>query len=317
MEKKLINEHVLDVNNDALEAAMDILTKDKNKENMAKFMNIMRNCRFLVPAEFPKNLDKEIAGKLARGENLSRQESPNMRPVVVVDSQGQAFLPAFTSRKHLPEDQNYQAILNVKPEEILRVASDPASKVKGIILNPATDRMILHPQFIDAMKKVIEAAGQTREVTMTREQFLAFARKNVEWGMIPKAVFTEKAAFMNRLDEEREEYIFSFYRQPYGDKIPCPYSAKDFDVMVLNINEETCVASVELPENGAALQSALSLYVIWNPKTDDMHYFTIEKGQQGNVLCSIAPDGKHEELMTAPSSGNELMTILELLQEEE
>lgn len=318
MDKKLKTLKALELNNEALEEAMRTLMQDKTKENMAKFMNIMRNVRLLVPAEFPKNMDKEVVGKIVRGEKVDAKDAPKMFPVIVQNPGGERFAPAYTTKKHLPEDQKYQAILNVTFDEVLRIASEPKLKLSGIILNPTTDKMILHPQFIEAIKKVKAAVPQTKEVKMTKEQFQVFARRNVEWGILPKNIFTGKAEFMNRLDEEREECIAALYRQPYGDKIPCPYTAKDFDVMVLNISEETCVASIELPEKNVTPQTALALYIIWNPQNDDMHYFLIEKGQpdQENVLSCITPDGKHQELQTAPSPGSELVTILELLREE-
>jgi hypothetical protein len=318
MEKKLKNEKALEINNQALEDAMALLTQEKNKENMAKFMGVLAGARVLVPAEFPKNMDKETIGRLVRGEKFEKGEAPRMFPMIVQNPQGDRFAPAFTSRKHIPEDQNYQAILNVPFEEVLRVSSDEKLNLKGILLNPSTDKMVLHPQFIDAMKKLKAAAPKTREIKMTKEQFQVFARKNTEWGIIPKSVFTQKADFMKRLDEERADCIAAMYRQPYGDKIPCPYTEKDFDVMVLNISEEVCVASIELPEKLAAPQNALGIYIIWNPTNDDMHYFLLEKGQpdQDNVLSCVTPDGKHQELQTAPPTGSELTAILQLLEEE-
>ena len=60
MEKKMVNEKALDINNDALEAAMQELIKENNKDNMVKMMDLMRTARFLVPAEFPKNMSREI-----------------------------------------------------------------------------------------------------------------------------------------------------------------------------------------------------------------------------------------------------------------
>ena len=153
---------------------------------------------------------------------------------------------------------------------------------------------------------------------MTKEQFEQFARKSCEWSIIPQMVYKTKADFMKKLDDERGKYMATLYSQPYGDKLPCPYSEKDFDVMVLNIDEKTCVASIELPEMNIAPQLARSMYIVWNPQNDEMHYFTIEQGQQGeeNVLCGVGSNGKREELQTAPPTGNELAAILELIREE-
>lgn len=51
-------------------------------------------------------------------------------------------------------------------DELLRIGSAPQLNLKGIILNPDTDKMILHPKFIDAMKQVkaaqTPAAGKAR-----------------------------------------------------------------------------------------------------------------------------------------------------------
>ena len=198
--------------------------------------------------------------------------------------------------------------------------------LKGIILNPDTDKMILHPKFIDAMKQVKAAQtqpkpgvqGQEKDIKMSRAQFELFARRTCEWGIIPGAVHKEKAEFMKKLEEQQGRFMAALYRQPYGDKIPFPYSEKDFDIMILDIDEETCVASIELPKQNLAPHMAASMYIVWNPKNDEMHYFTIEQRPQGeeNVLCGFGENGKREELQTAPAAGNEISAVLDLVREE-
>ena len=61
-----------------------------------------------------------------------------------------------------------------------------------------------------------------------------------------------------------------------------------------------------------------SMYIVWNPKNDEMHYFTIEQRPQGeeNVLCGFGENGKREELQTAPAAGNEISAVLDLVREE-
>lgn len=143
----------------------------------------------------------------------------------------------------------------------LRTASyrfAPQLNLKGIILNPDTDQDDPHPKFIDAMKQVKAAQtqpqpkpgvqGQEKDIKMSRAQFELFARRTCEWGIIPGAVHKEKAEFMKKLEEQQGRFMAALYRQPYGDKIPFPYSEKDFDIMILDIDEETCVASIVLPK---------------------------------------------------------------------
>lgn len=308
----------IDMDNEALENAMKTFLADRTNGNMAKLMEVMKDARFLVPADFPPEIKKKIIEKVKRGEKVDTKAAPRMLPIIVQNQQGEFFAPAYTTKEQMPDTKKCPAILNVGIDELLRIASNPKLNLKGIIVNPDTDKMILHLQFIEAMKKFKEGNGQTKEIKMTKEQFEQFARKSCEWSIIPQMVYKTKADFMKKLDDERGKYMATLYRQPYGDKLPCPYSEKDFDVMVLNIDEKTCVASIELPEMNIAPQLARSMYIVWNPQNDEMHYFTIEQGQQGeeNVLCGVGSNGKREELQTAPPTGNELAAILELIREE-
>ena len=301
----------IDMDNEALENAMKTFLADRTNGNMAKLMEVMKDARFLVPADFPPEIKKKIIEKVKRGEKVDTKAAPRMLPIIVQNQQGEFFEPAYTTKEQMPDTKKCPAILNVGIDELLRIASNPKLNLKGIIVNPDTDKMILHPQFK-------EGNGQTKEIKMTKEQFEQFARKSCEWSIIPQMVYKTKADFMKKLDDERGKYMATLYRQPYGDKLPCPYSEKDFDVMVLNIDEKTCVASIELPEMNIAPQLARSMYIVWNPQNDEMHYFTIEQGQQGeeNVLCGVGSNGKREELQTAPPTGNELAAILELIREE-
>ena len=322
-----------ELKNEALEKAMKEFVADKTNQTMAKLMAVMRDARFLVPADFPPDVKEKVIEKAKRGEKVDVKMAPRMLPIIVQNQNGEHFAPAYTSRDHMKTDAKYPAILNVTIDELLRIASAPQLELKGIILNPDTDKMILHQKFIDAMKQVKAAQAQqaaqpqpqsgeqtpAKEIKMSRAQFELFARRTCEWGIIPGAVHKEKAEFMKKLEEQQGRFMAALYRQPYGDKIPCPYSEKDFDIMILDIDEETCVASIELPKQNLAPQMAASMYIVWNPKTDEMHYFTIEQRPQGedNVLCGFGANGKREELQTAPASGNEISAVLDLVREEQ
>lgn len=324
MDNKMVNAEILEIDNDILENAMKVFTETKSKENMVQLMTAMREARLLVPAEFPKDLDEEMQGYIKRGEPFPKDRMPQMVPVVVENERGERFVPAFTSKKHLPADHSHPVILNVNVDEVFRVASEPDLALAGIILNPVSSKMVLHPQFVEAMKEMkreVEADGRQdsqKQVKMTRDEFVAFARRSVEWGLLPKTVHTEKKEFMDKLDAERGAYIFSVYRAPYGDNIDCPYSESDFDVMILNIDEETCVASIELPIEEKSEPCCSSLYIIWNPMKDEIAYYMVVKGNQekGNVLARINPEGHFEELMDDFASGSELVSILDYLKTE-
>ena len=325
--------------NEAVETAMKAFLGEKTNENMAKLMQVMKDARFLVPADFPPEIKKQVIEKAKRGEKIDVKSAPRMLPIIVQNQKGEHFAPAYTSRSQMKTDAKYPAILNVTIDELLRIGSAPQLDLKGIIVNPDTDKMILHPKFIDAMKKVKAAQAQAaqqpkqpqqgqagapqgkpqvKEFKMSRMQFELYARRTCEWGIIPRVVYKENAEFMKKLEEQQGRFLASLYRQPYGDKLPCPYSEKDFDVMILNIDDETCVASIELPKQNMAPQMAHSMYIVWNPQNNEMRYFTIEQGMpnEDNVLCGVDAAGKREELQTAPPTGSEISAVLELVRED-
>ena len=322
--------------NEAVETAMKAFLGEKTNENMAKLMQVMKDARFLVPADFPPEIKKQVIEKAKRGEKIDMKAAPRMLPIIVQNQKGEHFAPAYTSRSQMKTDAKYPAILNVTIDELLRIGSAPQLDLKGIIVNPDTDKMILHPKFIDAMKKVKAAQAQAvaqpqqgqaaapqgkpqvKEFKMSRAQFEMYARRTCEWGIIPRVVYKENAEFMKKLEEQQGRFLATLYRQPYGDKLPCPYSEKDFDVMILNIDDETCVASIELPKQNMAPQMAHSMYIVWNPQNNEMRYFTIEQGMpnEDNVLCGVDADGKREELQTAPPTGSEISAVLDLVRED-
>ena len=319
---------IQELKNEAVEEAMKAFLADKTNQTMANLMAVMRDARFLVPADFPPDVKKQVIEKAKRGEKVDTKIAPRMLPIIVQNQNGEHFAPAYTSIEQMKTNAKYPAILNVTIDELLRIGSAPQLNLKGIILNPDTDKMILPPKFIDAMKQVKAAQtqpqpkpgvqGQEKDIKMSRAQFELFARRTCEWGIIPGAVHKEKAEFMKKLEEQQGRFMAALYRQPYGDKIPFPYSEKDFDIMILDIDEETCVASIELPKQNLAPHMAASMYIVWNPKNDEMHYFTIEQRPQGeeNVLCGFGENGKREELQTAPAAGNEISAVLDLVREE-
>ena len=286
---------IQELKNEAVEEAMKAFLADKTNQTMANLMAVMRDARFLVPADFPPDVKKQVIEKAKRGEKVDTKIAPRMLPIIVQNQNGEHFAPAYTSIEQMKTNAKYPAILNVTIDELLRIGSAPQLNLKGIILNPDTDK-----------------------IKMSRAQFELFARRTCEWGIIPGAVHKEKAEFMKKLEEQQGRFMAALYRQPYGDKIPFPYSEKDFDIMILDIDEETCVASIELPKQNLAPHMAASMYIVWNPKNDEMHYFTIEQRPQGeeNVLCGFGENGKREELQTAPAAGNEISAVLDLVREE-
>ncbi|MBQ8662868.1 MAG: SseB family protein [Eubacterium sp.] len=327
MEKKFVNEAALNFDGKPMEAAMQAYLNEKSPANMATFMQGLMASRFLVPVEFPKQMSKELVEKLKKGEKVTPQELPRMLPILLRNKQNEHFVPAYTSREQLPKDHNYVAIMPVAFKDVIRVAQVKEYKVKAICLNPQTTNMLLSDKFIammdsvckgEAIADVMEKHGfgkvQSQKITMTVEQFHAFARRNVELGILPKYVFDNKETFVDTLEEKGSQMILDMYKATYRANIPFPYEADDIDVMMLAIRDDLTIVSIGLPAKNVYEGACSSAYVVWNPETKEIQYFVIEnaKDKEGCVLGQVTSEGKYQPLGEAPAQGSEMTTILEM-----
>ena len=59
---------IQELKNEAVEEAMKAFLADKTNQTMANLMAVMRDARFLVPADFPPDVKKQVIEKAKRGE---------------------------------------------------------------------------------------------------------------------------------------------------------------------------------------------------------------------------------------------------------
>ena len=333
MEKKYWNPEVLELDNHQFEEDMKVYLQERTMQNLIKFANSLKDARFLVPVEFPKEIDPAVVEKMRKKEKLAPEEVPRMLPILVVNKKGDRFAPIYTGKEELPKDHKYSVIMTVDFSAVLRVARAKNTNTKGILINPSSTRLILNPSLLDIMEKVLQgedmetvlkaqaaqAGTQKKEIKMTAQQFHVFVRRNVEIGLFPKIAFREKGALMERLSEEGEEAVCKIYKGMYKDQVQFPYEPSDFDVMLLDISDEMSVAAITLPVKNMAPGICQSVYLIWNPQTEEMRYYTIErtKVEDENKLGQVTPDGKYEVIGDAPVQGSELSGIIELVQKSE
>lgn len=320
MDKKILERESYNLKNEELETAIADYTASHNDvRKLEGLIKIFRDSQVLVPVAFPKQVEAKVLEKMLRGEPLEKGESFPLFPVTMSDPKGNKFAPAFTSRDKVQETKDFPYMIRVPAEQVIRNVVNEKAKLTGVLLNPQTGGFVFRRQaFLTDFSK-IPANPQNKQVKkVTREEFVILARNSVEKNQIPRMLFEQKAEFVRRLEEEREEFLRELYAKPYGDKVPSPYTAEDFSVMPLNINEETTAVCIELPAKNVIPHIATSAYVVWNPRTEEAYYYMIEKGQAGesDVLCNVTPEGKHQELMTAPPVGSELTAVLDLIREE-
>lgn len=330
-DKLLWNPQLPVIDNGQFEKAMKTYLDDKNVQNLVGFVDAMKNAKFLVPVEIPQKIDPAVVEKMKRREKLKPEELPRLIPVLVANPKGERFVPMYSSQKEVPDGKNFKMIIAVEFAAVLRVARAPHMQVRGILVNSESIRLILNPSLLELLDRVINkgedtekvvkeqaaaASTKRKEIRMTPEQFHIFARRNVEVGLLPKTAFQEKGKLMDKLADNGEETICNIYKAMYKDKIPFPYEPSDFDVMCLDISDDMSVASITLPIKNMAPGICQSAYLIWNPQTDKMQYYTIErtKIEEESKLGHVSAEGKYEIIGDAPVQGSELSAIIDMIQ---
>lgn len=332
MAKEYVNKEALNINGGPLEAVMKAYVAEKSPQHMAAFIEALNRSRFLVPIEFPNKLSQDIVERLKKGEQVSPEEMPKMFPILLKNKDGVHFAPAFTSKEQLPKEHNYMGIMPVGFADILRVSRVKEYNIKGIILNPATDKVILADQMLDLMEKVVKGADitavmeeagfgkvQKKTLSMTVEQFHVFARRNVELGLLPKLAFQNKDQMVDTLEKKGPEFLFELYKGMYRANVPYPYTEQDFDVMTLQIRDDLTISSIVFPTKHSGAGACTSGYVVWNPQTEQMRYYAVEKAKDAEAsrLIQVTPDGKLQMIAEAPAPGSEMYTIIEIMDKQE
>ncbi len=319
MNKKLLSNPSYNLNNAALEGAIEDCAATKNDpQKLQILMTLFRSAQVIVPVSFPKDADRTMVMKLLQGQPLKKNEPLNLIPVTLKDPEGNKYAPVFTSRDKINDVTKFPYMVKIPTDQVIKNVRNENNDLAGVIINPQGKGFIIKKRAfeLDLSQQTAQPQQQTRKVS--KEEFAVLARNSVEKSLIPKRLYEEKGAFFAELEDRGAECLCELYAKPYGDKVPSPFTPDDFSLISLNIDEETTALCIELPVKGMNPHLAVSAYVIWNPLLDEVYYYLIEKGERGenDVLCNVTPDGQHHELMTAPPVGSELTSILELIQEE-
>ncbi|MCD8301179.1 MAG: SseB family protein [Clostridiales bacterium] len=291
---------------------------DLNKLNEA--ITLMKRSQVIIPVAFPKGADPRAVMKLMNGQPLKKNEAIRLIPVSMTDKEGHKFHPIFTSREKILDTKDFPFMIRVSAGYVIENIKKDETAYDGMIVNPQQNGLIIRKKaFIDDLAQMAASQPKAGIKKVTKAQFTVLARSSVEKVEIPRALFERKGGFIDELEERGEEFICELYGRPYGEKTPSPFTPEDFNVLSLNINEETAAYCIELPRKGLAPHIATNTYIIWNPVAEQVYYYMIEKGEkdEDDVLCCVTPDGKHEELMTAPPNGSELTAVLDLIHEDE
>lgn len=298
--------------NEKLEQLLNTMGAKREKKDMDAMMELIKGAFLYVPVMFPDNMTREQIEQFANRKGgqgdvseLFKQSPP--QPCLLEDTNKNKYLPIFTSKKQIPTQAEYPMMLFV-PFQICVNILIRLLDVKGIAVNPFTNNVILN------LGKVEKKEDGRKK--LSPEQIPALLRLQVEGVDIPLRLHQEKTAFMQALDEKREAFILEFYQAAYAkNKLECPYSSEDFEVMYLGISDELEIARITLPAKNLAPGMSKLLFLTQNTATGEVHFYAIVKGipTENDFIGEILADGEKVTVQDAPKEGNELNAILSLL----
>lgn len=284
----------MEITNEKLEESIKIYAADRTKENLTMVLNLLRPTKLLVPAM------------------LKAPDQPT--PCFLKNANGDQFLAVYTSKSQIPAEPKSQAILSIPFPACNNLVVKPELELTGVAINPFTDNLILKKELIEKLHEADQKAAATKQVKMTPEQFDVFVKKQVEFAILPKKLFTEKEVFVDKLCDEKEAYINQLFAEAYKEPKLYHYTEDDYSVMALNIAEDLTLIRVDFPDKGIVPPLCYRVYITFDPITKKAGYYTIEKTAEKDVrlLGGFGEDGKHITYGNAPVEGAELNEIMNL-----
>ncbi len=289
-----------DIDNARLEEAMQVYMKDQDKEHLVQLAYAIQNTKLFVPAMA-----------------VQKQKQGGFQPYIVKNGDGDMYMPAFTSMKKFPNNQKYQAMLKIQYKQCVSMLLDNPTLVQGIVLNPYSDNLTLKSQMLELSRKVEQSEkAAPKAYSVKTDDFRMIVRHNVEFHKIPEKLFAQKLEFIRTLNEEM---LCELYKEPYtevGQEAQYPYTKDSFEMMELSIRDDLSIMQIIAPSKYLYQTNCRELYIVWNPLTEQIGYYVIEKGMDTEEikfhLDAFKEDGTWEKLEAAPADGNVMNRVMEL-----
>lgn len=299
------------IDNSQLESLIEIFAKDRTNENFVKVMEQLEKAVLYVPALMPENLDKEAMDCLREGRGTKLPKDAKILPCLLKKGSGEQALPVFSSLQQVPKDKKSPAILASPFFSCAAMAMANKEKVQMVVLNPYTHNIILPPKLLEVALRRSQQA-QPQKVKLTEKQFHQVANGFVSYTILPSFLFDKKKEGLEQLQKEEGKFLLSQYAAIYPKEIRMPYQEEDFSLMTLNVTEDMQITRIDMPEANLNKGLCCRIYIVWMRAAEELLYYTIEQGENGNMIGRIGPDKKHESIETAPDNGAEIETIMKL-----
>ncbi len=311
--------------NKDLEKTQELIKAYKEKPEKESFKEMVlqvQNTTFLIPATLPADIDRDEIRKRAiesAGMPSKLPEGVKPFPCILKNEEGKVFFPIYTAQEQIPTEPKYDVIITIPFRACMELAGEGKFNAEGIVLNPFSDNLLLEKKLLEALKKEDElrAAG-AKQVQVTPQQFRVMMRQKAEFHDFPMRAFKEGAEFIHKIDEQQETFVHEIYREAFQNTSLYPYTESDFEVMSLNISEDLLLIRVDVPPVKEAARLCYRIYVTMNPQTEEIHYFTIERGKEKGTknIVQITGEGKQILHGEAPVEGAEIQRVMDLIKNE-
>lgn len=289
------NNQIPNVSNEKAEEAIKEYVTDRTMDNLTKVVNLLRPSGLYVPAMM--------------------NEDNNPVPFFLKSNEGAQYLAAFTSPEHASEDVKKQAVMIMPFTVCNGVVANDEFGLEGMVINPYTDNLILSKELVKQLHEAdvqLAKSLENQKGPMSPEQQVQYMRNQIEFGVMPKHVFTDGEQFIDDLCKKKEEAVLALFEESFHEQNP--FGLDHFSVMALNISSELLLVRIDMPEGTNETPHCLRIYLTWNPQTKQAGYYTIEEvpNHEERRLGSIDENGQHTDMEEAPIEGAEMQRILEL-----
>ena len=298
--------------NEKLEAMLTKMKENGNsqKEHSDEFVQLLKASTVIVPAIMPKDTDPAIMRQMMQnpGKELAVPAGAHPQPCILENDKKKRFLAVFTSEEELRKNQKaprFPLTLNMEFQACEKLLKEHAD-LEGIVINAFTQNVIY---------QVNQKPTDKKEIKVTIEQFHILTRNKMESFYLPKHLFDQKEEFITKLCDKQGAYMKELYDELYTTEVANPYTEDDFEFISLNISEALLLVQITMPQEHHAASTCSTVYFAWNRETNQIWYYAIvNKGEEGYHLHQLKEDGSAADLGEAPAEGNELNTILEMIQ---
>lgn len=295
---------------------------DRSRENMVKLMEHIELTKVFVPVETVGMTDEMKALAKKQGK-VEISGDVKIRNRLLVSGQGDTVMPVFTSPEEITNAELKEQFVLMSFIDCAKAATVENSGVKAIIVNPFTDNVGIVDKLLEACVQRREAidnamkqnqSAQPKQVKMTEKQFHQIARAQTETLTIVKQFFEKKGAFLEELNERREDVFMDAYKAFYADQLPIPFDKSEIKIFVIGVSADTKLALVDLP-SGKNMQSGMcsKVFLSYDASKDEAHYLVIQKNNDTFEFAEFDKEGKRTVIGDAPDEGTEMNAVMKYL----